>query len=572
MRATSIEETGPPSVLPICERVDPPSGPDEAPVRAEAARGNRADAPMKRERSRRAPPRPLPLALGLATAMAIATLGCPSEPAPLDPGAASEADGPAAEAETQAQQENEAEQGSALAGGLDEAAEEALGRHMANRYPATLAGVIEKRFLRVLTSRNGFDYFLHDGRRGGYQYEMVRDFTRFLNERHLEGDETLPIQFELIPVDDDQLIPLLLDGAGDLIAARLTITPRRAARVAFSRPYRRVDERLVAHDRSPRVESLEDLSGRPVAVRASSSFAESLASLSARLRESGRAPVDVAFVDEDLETERILALVAARRFEYSVADSLVAELATEIHPTLRVPEDLALRTDGELAWATIPSANALLDEMNAFLPTFRQGTLRGNIALRRYCEAERGALRRLSEGEAGAPKHVSDFDDLFRSHAAEFDLDWRLVAAMAYQESRFDPRARNRWGAVGLMQIKPKTAAEPYVDIPEIEGIENASDNVRAALKYLDWIKRRYFDAEPDLRERDRLRMALAAYNAGPRTILRARARARERGLDANRWFRNVELALLEMRRTEPVRYVSEINQRYLSYVMLGLE
>lgn len=519
------------------------------------------------DRSRRGAPFFLHLALGLA--LAVATLGCPNDPAPPEADATSGARDPAA---AEAEQESEAEPPTALAEGLDEAAGEALGRHMAKRYPATLASVIEKRFLRVLTSRNGFDYFLHDGRRGGYQYEMVHAFTRFLNERHLEGDATLPIQFELIPVDDDQLIPLLLDGAGDLIAARLTITPRRATRVAFSRPYRRVDERLVAHDRSPRVESLEDLSGRQVAVRASSSFAESLARLSARLREAGRAPVDVVFVDEDLETERILALVAARRFEYSVADALVAELATEIHPTLRVPENLALRTDGELAWATIPSAGALLEEMNAFLPTFRQGTLRGNLALRRYFEAERGALQRLSEGEAGEPKHVSDFDELFRTHAAAFDLDWRLVAAMAYQESRFDPRAKNRWGAVGLMQIKPKTAAEPYVDLPEIEGVENASNNVRAALKYLDWIKRRYFDAEPGLRERDRLRMALAAYNAGPRTILRARARARKRGLDPDRWFRNVELALLEMRRSEPVRYVSEINQRYLSYVMLGLE
>jgi membrane-bound lytic murein transglycosylase MltF len=143
---------------------------------------------------------------------------------------------------------------------------------------------------------------------------------------------------------------------------------------------------------------------------------------------------------------------------------------------------------------------------------------------------------------------------------------------MAYQESRFDPEARNRWGAVGLMQIKPKTAREPYVGVPEVRGAAHASDNVRAGLTYLHWIKQRYFDADPGMRERDRVRMALAAYNAGPRTVLRARARARKRGLDPDRWFRNVELALLEMRRSEPVRYVSEINQRYLSYVLLGFE
>lgn len=503
------------------------------------------------------------LGFALAASLGIAALGCSDE---SKPEARSETRGVGPAAEADASQPTPAEQD------LDEATGEALGRHIGKRYPAALSSIVEKRFVRVLTSRNAFDYFLHEGRRGGYQYEMVRAFTRFLNERHRGDERALPIQFELLPVDDDQLIPLLLEGAGDLIAARMTITPDRAAQVAFSRPYRRVDERLVAHEHSPKIQTIADLSGRQVAVRATSSFAESLADLSAQLREAGRAPVDVVFVDDALETERILALVAARRFEFSAADSLVAELAAEIHPTLRLVEDVTLREDGELAWATLPSAESLLEETNAFLAKFREGTLRGNMAIRRYFESERSALRRLSEGEADAPKRISDFDELFREHAAEFGLDWRLVAAMAYQESRFDPRSENRWGAVGLMQIKPRTAAEPYVDIPEVEGVEHASDNVRAALKYLDWIKGRYFDSRPGLRERDRLRMALAAYNAGPRTILRARDRARKRGLDPDRWFRNVELALLELRKTEPVRYVSEINQRYLSYVMLGVE
>jgi membrane-bound lytic murein transglycosylase MltF len=93
-----------------------------------------------------------------------------------------------------------------------------------------------------------------------------------------------------------------------------------------------------------------------------------------------------------------------------------------------------------------------------------------------------------------------------------------------------------------------------------------------AGLKYLSWIKGRYFDIEAEMRERDRIRMALAAYNAGPRTLINARRRAFKLGLDPNRWFRNVELALLDMRKVEPVKYVSEINQRYLAYVLLGLE
>jgi membrane-bound lytic murein transglycosylase MltF len=274
-------------------------------------------------------------------------------------------------------------------------------------------------------------------------------------------------------------------------------------------------------------------------------------------------------VDETLSTERILELVASRRFAYTVADSMVAALALAIYPQLRIVGGPALRTKGELAWATQLPAATLVQEVNIFLERYEEGSLHGNIAFLKYFEAESRLANRLAGGGAAI---LSDYDDLFKQHASLFGLDWRLVAATAYQESRFDPTASNRWGAVGLMQIKPKTAREPYVDIPQVEGPEHVSDNVKAGLKYLSWIKGRYFDTEPGMRERDRIRMALAAYNAGPRTLINARRRARSLGLDPNRWFRNVELALLDMRKVEPVKYVSEINQRYLAYVLLGLE
>jgi membrane-bound lytic murein transglycosylase MltF len=446
---------------------------------------------------------------------------------------------------------------------------ELRGDHVGDRYPASLESVVEKRFLRVLTSQNAFDFYLHRGQRGGYQYEMVEAFTRFLNQRHAPGRNELPIQFELIPVHSDQMIPLLLEGAADMIAARLTITPERAALVRFSRPYRSVDELLVSHDRMPPLGAIEELGGRTVAVRASSSYHESLQSLDSAFQEAGLPPMDLVSVDESLETERILELVAARRFSYTVADSIVAKLALEAHPQLRIAEGVALRRDGKLAWATQTSAIGLAQEMNAFLERYEEGSLLGNIAIAKYFEAENELANRLADGGTAT---LSAYDDLFKRHAAQFGLDWRLVAATAYQESRFDPAAHNRWGAVGLMQIKPSTAREPYVDIPLVEGPEHVSDNVKAGVKYLSWIKKRYFDAEADMRERDRIRMALAAYNAGPGAIINARRRARKLGLDPNRWFRHVELALLDMRKMEPVKYVSEINQRYLAYVMLGVK
>ncbi len=519
--------------------------------RACRADGTR-DAPLA-SRTRRVRPRAVASSL---LAFLIAIIGCEA-----DPNSAGESETGRVHTANDGSAPNEHQEAT-------EALKEAV-RRVGGRYPAALETVTEKHYLRVLTSRNSFDFFIHRGQRGGYQYEMVRAFAKFLNERHPSDQAGLSIEFELIPVDDDQLIPLLLAGVGDLIAARLTVTPERSALVRFSAPYRRVDELVVTHDETPALDSIEDLSGRTVAIRRSSSYADSLAKLNRQLKKSGRDPIDIVFVDKQLATERILDLVAARRFDYTVADSIVAEVATGISDSLYIVPGIALRRGGELAWATLPAATLLAEELDLFLRRYGQGTLLGNIAIKKYFEAEGQLAKRLASDHDA---RLSDYDDLFREHAVAFGLDWRLAASMAYQESRFDPTAHNRWGAVGLFQIKPKTAREPYIDIPDIEGVENVSDNIRAGLKYLHWIKTRYFDSEPEILEPDRLRLALAAYNAGPRNVIRARSRATQLGLDPDQWFRHVELAMLDMRKTEPVKYVSDINQRFLAYLLLGVE
>ena len=446
-------------------------------------------------------------------------------------------------------------------------ADEPLGHHTARAYSGSLETVLERRFLRVLTSNNSFDYFIHQGHHAGYQFEMVRAFTEYLNERFPAKRGQPPIQFEILPVRSEELIDLLEAGYADMIAARMTITAGRAERVEFSKPYRTVDEELVGHGLSPMPRSLADLSGRSVAIRKSSSYFDSLIRANEALEAAGRLGISIVPVDEALETEAILALVAEGQYDYSVADSMIAETAVVVFPSLRLT-GLTLREEARLAWAAPAAARALLDEMNRFLERYGHGSLLGNVGVKRYFENHHRLRRRFSEETT----ELSQYDDHFRAYAAQYGFDWRLLAAVAYQESRFDQSARNRWGATGLFQLKAATAAEPYIGIPDIAGESNAENNVHAGARYLAWIKARYFDSVEGMSERDRLRMALAAYNAGPRTLINARNRAERMGLDPTRWFRHVELALLSMNRSEPVKYVSEINQRYLSYVLLGIE
>jgi len=137
-----------------------------------------------------------------------------------------------------------------------------------------------------------------------------------------------------------------------------------------------------------------------------------------------------------------------------------------------------------------------------------------------------------------------------------------MVAALAYQESRIDQNMRSQVGAIGVMQLLPSTAKDKNVDIPNIEELE---PNIHAGLKYLRFIRNRYFEKEP-MDEVNKMLFTFASYNAGPAKINRRRTEARQAGLDPNVWFRNVEIATAKRIGFEPVRYVSNIYKYYIAY------
>jgi membrane-bound lytic murein transglycosylase MltF len=137
-----------------------------------------------------------------------------------------------------------------------------------------------------------------------------------------------------------------------------------------------------------------------------------------------------------------------------------------------------------------------------------------------------------------------------------------LVAAQAYQESGLDHSKRSRAGAVGVMQVLPTTAASRQVGIPDIDDLEN---NIHAGVKYLHFLAEHYFN-DPEMDALNRGLFTFAAYNAGPTRIQRLRREAKQRGLDPNRWFENVEVVVAEQVGSEPVRYVSNIYKYYVAY------
>lgn len=440
---------------------------------------------------------------------------------------------------------------------LDLSAKDKLGKHLHKQQLDGLDRIIKERYYRVLTTRNIFDYFIYQGESKGLQYEKVKHFTNFLNSKYIKGKKELKIVFELVPTDYDQLIPMLLEGKGDIIAADLTVTPAREKEVAFSKPFQKVDEVIVTRKE---LESHE-WKGKNFYVRKSSSYYETL--------QNFKDQVKVNIVDENIHTENIMELVSLGKFDYTVVDSNLAYYGERSFSGLVSLKDKPFQKNQKIAWAVRKENKKLLAEINEFLPKIKKGSLLGNMFSKKYF-SNMGKIQ--SKDFNLKTSTLSKYDDLIKKYSKKYGIDWRLAASLCYQESRFNQNIVNRWGAIGLFQIKQMTASEPYINIPEVTGKDNAENNVHAGIKYLTWIKKRYFDSNPQMDQQARFRMAIAAYNAGPARVLQAIKKAKELGLNSNKWFRGVELAMLKMGYPEPVNYVSEINKRYLSYQLLDIK
>jgi membrane-bound lytic murein transglycosylase MltF len=269
--------------------------------------------------------------------------------------------------------------------------------------------------------------------------------------------------------------------------------------------------------------------------------------------------VKIVEVDESLETEDILELVNTGAIERTVSDSHIAKIWTGVFDDIRAHENIKLREGGKIAWAVRKNNPKLKQSLDRFIAKHRKGTLLGNIFFKRYYEKNVWVKNPLQED---TKKKIEQFRPLFEKYAERYDFDWRLILAMAYQESNLNHTKKSHKGAVGLMQIRPSTAADPNIGIENVHKLEN---NVHAGVKYLDFLRDRYFSDEK-IRPRDRVRFSLASYNAGPAKIRQAREKAAEMNLDPNRWFRNVELAVLRQVGQETVRYVSNTNKYYVIY------
>ncbi|MDX1334867.1 MAG: lytic transglycosylase F [Gammaproteobacteria bacterium] len=425
-------------------------------------------------------------------------------------------------------------------------------------------GMKERRLVRVLVVHNKMLFFFDKARIRGVTYDMFNEFEKFANEQFKTG--TRKIRVVYIPVPRDKLIPWLIEGRGDIAAANLTITDERKELVDFANPVvKNISEILVSGPSAPKVKSVDDLSGKEIHVRKSSSYHEHLDLLNQKLIKKGKKPIKIVHANELMEDADLLEMVNAGMIPMTVVDDHKARFWADVFKDINLHEDITFNTGGQIAWAirkNSPQTKWMLDE---FVKKHKKGTRMGNILYKRYLVHNKWAKKSLSEKEL---KKLKDLSELFRKYSDKYEFDYLMMVALAYQESQLNHKKRSPVGAVGIMQVLPSTAADKNVNIPDIEDLEN---NIHAGHKYLRFIRDRYFD-DPEIDDLNKMLFSFASYNAGPAKVRRLRNEAKKSGLDPNVWFGNVEVIAAKRIGRETVQYVSNIYKYYLAYRLSRLK
>lgn len=419
--------------------------------------------------------------------------------------------------------------------------------------------------LRVITQYSSNTYFLHQGIEVGFEYELVKEFAR---------EHDLALEVVIVGADENPF-DLLNRGDGDIIAANYTITSERKQYASFTRPYNMVDQVIVYSDEvEVKPQTLSQLSGSeiPISVRRNSSYYERLMELI-----SEGFDIKLNIIPDEMDTESTLFQVANDQLLATVSDNNMFNAAIKYMDGM--VEGPKIAESDTIAWAIRKNAPDLESHLNQFLyKHFRfsndknkpkRSTFLNVLRKKYFQEGPHLAEYYNPDWQYQNVGIISPYDDLIKSVADSMDLDWLMLAAIASQESKFNPNSKSWAGAVGLMQIMPEFSEQEYQNlyIPEINVREGARI-IKEHLKhysYLDSLNQWAF--------------ALATYNSGMGHIADARRLAIDQNKNPNEW-ENVSSALLKLmqrkyyqdarygfaRGIETVQYVNEILNRYKTY------
>ncbi len=429
----------------------------------------------------------------------------------------------------------------------------------------------EKDRIIAVTDFNSTNYFIYRGHLMGFQYELLQEFA----------DHTGKKLDVIVENDFDKRFKKIVRGEADLIASNLTVTKDRKRLVDFTIPYGETRQVLVQRKPSGWTKmndkEIEDklirnqlnLKGKVIYVKKNSVYASRLKNLS---NEVG----DTIFIEEvNKETDELIQMVADGKIDYTISDEAIANLNQAYFDNLDVTTPVSFPQ--YVAWAVRKGEDGLLKDVNSWLETFKT-TKRYQAIYSKYFNHNNAMKYRDSDFLAHEGGKISIYDDDIKRYSESIDWDWRLLASMIYQESRFNPDVRSWAGAYGLMQLMPQTAARFGVD-----STSTPNDNIRAGVKFIGWLNEQFEDVVPEKSER--IKFILASYNVGYGHVRDAMRLAEKYKKDPLKWDENVDFYLLNKsnpeyfedpvvqfgycRGYEPYNYVYDILNRYEQYKFL---
>jgi membrane-bound lytic murein transglycosylase F len=413
-------------------------------------------------------------------------------------------------------------------------------RHKKDIIASDLDSILARGRLVAVTDFNSTSYFIYRGEPMGFHYELLKAFT-----------DHLGVDLEIITENNlEEAFDMLHTGKADLMAMGLTVNSTRKEEINFTEPFDITRQVLVQHrphkwkTMSPSVlegkliRNQIGLGGKAVYVQKGSTNAESLNSLAKEIGE----PVSV--IEVPFESETLIQLVDRGEIEYAVCDENVATVNATYFPDIDVKTPVSFPQN--IAWGIRKTHSENLQrELDKWIVGFKK-TQTFALLYAKYFKNSQSNTIVSSDYYALSTGKVSPWDDLIKIYSDSIRWDWRLLASLIYQESRFIPDVESRVGAYGLMQIMPKTGKKFGID-----NTASPANNIKAGAKYINWLHGIFDPKIPD--EYERTKFILAAYNAGPGHVLDAMKLAEKNGKNPRKWEDNVAVWLLK--KSEPQYY-----------------
>jgi membrane-bound lytic murein transglycosylase F len=430
--------------------------------------------------------------------------------------------------------------------------------------------ILTERKLIATTDYNSTNYFVYRGEPMGYQYELLKSFTEYLG-----------VKLEIKIINDlESSFKCINDKECDIIAVGLTVTKERTMLVDFSNPLNQTRQMLI--QRKPKnwrkmatMDEIEsrllrnplELAGKTVHIQKNTIYKTRLLTLS---NEIG---ADIQIIEHPEATvEELIDMVNNGEIEYTIGDEYIALVNQKYYPDIDTKTPISFPQN--IAWAVRKGSSSLVDTINFWLKDFKK-TRTSAYIYNKYFRNSRSLYYAQSEYFSVTGGKISPYDRLIKKYSKLIDWDWRLLASLIYQESRFHPEARSWAGAFGLMQLMPHTAQKYGVDT-----LSPPEEQIKAGVNFIKLLDKQFKEKIEDKEERTKF--VLASYNAGIAHVYDARRLAEKYNKDPNLWNENVDYYLLNKskpeyyqdsvvkygycRGSEPYNFVYDILERYHHY------